>query len=465
MTCCVLVEAPDGSTTEARALLDSGSSVSERLAQRLRLPRSSQNTLISSVAGLASNSCNQSVTNFKISSVHSHSRKFDVTAVIVSHVTCNLPLHSVPSHPRWEHLSGITLADPSFGTPGRIDVLLGVEIFVEVMCQGRRTGVPGTPIAFETHFGWVLLGGTVSHTPHHVAVHHAVVLTGDDLLQKFWGSRRPIVSYLERNTPHWNTSRRTTRICLMEGLSFHCHGDLTWILSASPDHRQCVDSCPLSVRCTLRVNFRNLKQSFENISNLVMQKKSLHLTSINTRSPCFISPCTPFTRSRARLQRFVLCLMRLRRRLQGSRSMTPSWSVPPFTPLSMLHFRLHRVALTADVSRMYRAIVLVEADKDFHRFLWRASPQAPLKDFRMARHFRRVCLIIRCKYVRQAECNRPRASVPLAAKAVDNAFYVDDEQTLLKKLSSSKGNCSLSSPWLDFYCASGTPVSQLCYNT
>ena len=34
----------------------------------------------------------------------------------------------------------------------------------------------------------------------------------------------------------------------------------------------------------LRVNFRNLKQSFENISNLVMQKKSLHLTSINTRT-------------------------------------------------------------------------------------------------------------------------------------------------------------------------------------
>ena len=140
----------------------------------------------------------------------------------------------------------------------------------------------------------------------------------------------------------------------MEGLSFHCHGDLTWILSASPDHRQCVDSCPLSV-------FRNLKQSFENISNLVMQKKSLHLTSINTRSLCFISPCTPFTRSRARLQRFVL---RQRTRLHGSRSMTPSWSVPPFTPLSMLHFCLHRVALTADVSRMYRAIALIRISTD-----------------------------------------------------------------------------------------------------
>ena len=51
----------------------------------------------------------------------------------------------------------------------------------------------------------------------------------------------------------------------------------------------------------------------------------------------------------------------------------------------LLRFRLHRVALTADVSRMYRAIALVDEDKDLHRFVWRTSPQDPLKDFRMTR--------------------------------------------------------------------------------
>jgi len=51
----------------------------------------------------------------------------------------------------------------------------------------------------------------------------------------------------------------------------------------------------------------------------------------------------------------------------------------------LLRFRLHRVALTADVSRMYRAIALAETDKDLHRFVWRTSPRDPLKDFRMTR--------------------------------------------------------------------------------
>ena len=56
MTCRVLVDAPDGSTVEAGALLDSASSasfVSERLAQTLCLPRSHQSTKVSGIAGLS----------------------------------------------------------------------------------------------------------------------------------------------------------------------------------------------------------------------------------------------------------------------------------------------------------------------------------------------------------------------------------------------------------------------------
>ena len=56
MTCRILVDAPDGTSVEARALLDCASSasfISERLTQSLCLPRSSQNVRISSVAGLS----------------------------------------------------------------------------------------------------------------------------------------------------------------------------------------------------------------------------------------------------------------------------------------------------------------------------------------------------------------------------------------------------------------------------
>ncbi len=35
----------------------------------------------------------------------------------------------------------------------------------------------------------------------------------------------------------------------------------------------------------------------------------------------------------------------------------------------LFRFRHHRIALTADVSKMYRAVALVESDRDLHRFV------------------------------------------------------------------------------------------------
>ena len=52
----------------------------------------------------------------------------------------------------------ISLADPGLGQPGRIDLLLRVDFFVDVPCHGWRSGTPDTPAALETEFGSVLCG-------------------------------------------------------------------------------------------------------------------------------------------------------------------------------------------------------------------------------------------------------------------------------------------------------------------
>ena len=135
---------------------------------------------ISGIAGLSHNSPHQAVGSITISAVQSPSKKFKVTAVVVPRVTCDLPLHPISFDLKWRHLEGIPLADPDFCLSRRIDILLGVDIFVEVLCQGHRIGAPGSPSAFETEFGWVVASS------HSIASHHVSVATGDDLLQKFW---------------------------------------------------------------------------------------------------------------------------------------------------------------------------------------------------------------------------------------------------------------------------------------
>ena len=79
--------------------------------------------------------CNQLVL-FVISPTNSTHKEISVTAVIVSRVTSNLPLKSMQLDAKWKHLSDIQLADPDFGSPGKIDLLLGVDIFITVLLNG-----------------------------------------------------------------------------------------------------------------------------------------------------------------------------------------------------------------------------------------------------------------------------------------------------------------------------------------
>ena len=57
----------------------------------------------------------------------------------------------------------------------------------------------------------------------------------------------------------------------------------------------------------------------------------------------------------------------------------------------LLRFRKYRIAIVADISKMYRAVELPPSDHDFHRFVWISSPNDPLKDYRMTRVTFGVC--------------------------------------------------------------------------
>ena len=86
MTCRVLVDAPDGTPMEARALLDNASSasfISECLVQSLGLPRVHQNVRVSGIAWSSPKTPLQSVANFRISTAHHNGRRINLTAIIV----------------------------------------------------------------------------------------------------------------------------------------------------------------------------------------------------------------------------------------------------------------------------------------------------------------------------------------------------------------------------------------------
>ncbi|GFX99454.1 integrase catalytic domain-containing protein [Trichonephila clavipes] len=49
----------------------------------------------------------------------------------------------------------------------------------------------------------------------------------------------------------------------------------------------------------------------------------------------------------------------------------------------LLKFRCHRIALTGDIEKMFRQILVNEDDVEFQRIFWRERPEEPLKEYRL----------------------------------------------------------------------------------
>ena len=106
-------------------------------------------------------------------------------------------MHPVTFNQSWTHLGDLQVADPDFGHPAKIDLLLGVDIFAKTLLQGRQFGPPGSPNALKTEFGWVLAGRLDETNLTYVTTHH-VSVASNDLLRRFWELEEQSLSSEER---------------------------------------------------------------------------------------------------------------------------------------------------------------------------------------------------------------------------------------------------------------------------
>ncbi|XP_024868140.1 uncharacterized protein LOC112468662 [Temnothorax curvispinosus] len=112
--------------------------------------------------------------------------RFPIEATVLPRITSPL-LNSKVAVQSWNHLKGLSLADPEYYLPGNIDILLGAESFVSVLRDGRRKGGDKEPDAFNTVFSWVLTGAVSPSL--QVAPLHSFVTTLESIktaVGQFW---------------------------------------------------------------------------------------------------------------------------------------------------------------------------------------------------------------------------------------------------------------------------------------
>nr|XP_029722527.1 uncharacterized protein LOC115263370 [Aedes albopictus] len=122
--------------------------------------------------------------------------------LIVSRVTGALPTNPVEAD-RWPIPQDLYLADSRFYEPNRVDLLIGAEIFFELLLQGKIKMADELPVLQESVFGWLVSGRVIESTASNVQVYHVAKDEPSDkelvkVLKRFWSVDDQKLDILDR---------------------------------------------------------------------------------------------------------------------------------------------------------------------------------------------------------------------------------------------------------------------------
>ncbi|XP_036347504.1 uncharacterized protein LOC118756877, partial [Rhagoletis pomonella] len=352
---------------------------------------------------------------------------YDITALILPKITNDLPTQTL-SVSSWPHIQGSFLADPNFAKPGRIDVLVGMDVMDQLICVELRKGPSGTPMAQKTVFGWTLFGNVDSlgsPTPSLQSLHCDVQL--DRALARLWE--------LE-DSPQKQHLTHEENFCENHFNSTH---------QRMPDGRFVVE-LPLKPNTVLGEsrNFaiRNLlciERRLASNSDLRLRYDEFmrelidmgHMEEVfETTSEVYYMPHHPVIKESSVTTKLRVALNASAKTTTGN-SLNDALFVGPQLQQDLysilLRFRTHRYAVTADVAKMYRQVCVSSKHVDLQRIVWRPDPSSPIRDYRMFRVTYGVAAAshLAVKALQQtAKCTTNGCKK--AVDAILNDFYMDD---------------------------------------
>lgn len=440
-TALVGIQSKAGTRVTVRCLLDQGSQASfitESTVQLLGLKKLSHKSAIS-VLGSDENAkvASKSLVQIKIQSLHDPNFAVDVNAFVLSKLTSVLPdkrilveLHS--------EFTNLNLADPTFDIPNKIDMLLGADIYGQILLDGMIKGPSGTPIAQRTALGWILSGPVNVNNSllRHISVNH-VQVNENDMLKRFWEleNDNPVIDPKEFYTEEEKRcqdiySTTTTR---------DSSGRYIVKLPFREPVPKCTDGNSEAI-ATKRFSF--LEKRLENNLNLkekyseVIQEyvKLGHMVEIpdpetNKKNSCYLPHHAVIRedKSTSKLRVVFDASCKNNRGVSLNDSLMIGPTLQPDLRHLIMCWRRYPVCLVADIVKMYRQVLVDEKDADYQRILWRDNANEPLKHYKLLRvTFGTASAPFLAVRTLQQIAYDEGQDLQMAAERVLKHFYMDD---------------------------------------
>ncbi|XP_045541883.1 uncharacterized protein LOC123723348 [Papilio machaon] len=380
----------NGNSMDARLLLDNGSTanfITQSLCSKLKL---STRSVSSEINGIN----NQSLTSTQACNLTIESQccryKANIECYILPEITKILP-STIIDISQLSLPSDLHLADPSFNIPSVIDILVGAEVFWDVICTKSINLGKNKPKLVESKLGWIVTGQLPIQTTSNFT--HSCNLSIRDLdnnLKRFWE--------------------------LDSVASSH---------ALSSEERACEESFNLNtirdedgrfiVTIPLKNNTNVLGESYE-----MAQRRFLSLERRFQRNPVFKERYIAFMQEYERLGHMTENNTRNTSEAESNieyflphhgvindASTTTKFrvvfdaSAPTSSGLSfndiqmvgptiqddllsiLLRFRQHKYVISADIEKMYRAINVTPNQRSLQQIIFRENNKLPLKTYKL----------------------------------------------------------------------------------
>ncbi|XP_055522656.1 uncharacterized protein LOC129716841 [Wyeomyia smithii] len=179
-----------GNVQFARALLDSCSEycfITTNLYQKLKLAEAASYLSVAGIGGsvVKSTKVVEAVIAPRSASISTYNET--VRLHVLSKLNSVLPIQPVNIQ-QLAIPNDITLADHCFNKPGPIDMIIGAELYYDLVVDGRMKLSEDGPTLQRTVFGWVVSGRVPGRLVSSAKTHSHSCATADirDMLARFW---------------------------------------------------------------------------------------------------------------------------------------------------------------------------------------------------------------------------------------------------------------------------------------
>ncbi|CAK1593094.1 unnamed protein product [Parnassius mnemosyne] len=323
----------------------------------------------------------------------------NINCFILPSITSNTPGREL-SIRNLQIPSNICLADPAFYKPADVDILIGADLFWDLLWSQRIKLGSNTPILHETRLGWIVSGP--------INVHHSTLMSNDlrcnfaktdfylngdnkdDIridLTRFWQ-----LEEISSKSSHYSPEEKLCEDHFVSNTSRLDDGRFCVRLPLKKDTGLLGDSFKRATHCLFSLERRlkgkpDIKQMYY---EFMSEYQSLgHMTICerpNLSSGAYFIPHHGVLRESSTTTKLRVVF----------NASCPTSSGISFNEIQMvgpvvqndltsilLRFRQHKYILSADVEKMYRCIIVHPDDRHLQQIVWRNSPSEPIQTFQL----------------------------------------------------------------------------------